>query len=127
MRGGLHQLARHHLRMVDRLFQGVDGRAGNAGAAALLAQTWAQAHLPATRSAIIMSMEPVFAAFFAVLLGRSSFTISTVAKSASRSGGLPPLVELSTTRTRAQRFSRSRMSSCWPLVVVAITFDFGPS
>ncbi len=40
-----------------------------AGAAALLGQTWAQAHLPPTRSAIIMSMEPVFAAFFAVLLG----------------------------------------------------------
>lgn len=39
------------------------------GAAAMLAQTWAQAHLPATRSAIIMSSEPVFATFFAVLLG----------------------------------------------------------
>jgi drug/metabolite transporter (DMT)-like permease len=45
-----------------------------AGAAALLAQTWAQAHLPATRSAIIMSTEPVFAAFFAVLLGGESLT-----------------------------------------------------
>ena len=45
-----------------------------AGAAALLGQTWAQAHLPPTRSAIIMSMEPVFAAFFAVLLGGESFT-----------------------------------------------------
>jgi drug/metabolite transporter (DMT)-like permease len=40
-----------------------------AGAAALLVQTWAQAHLPPTRSAIIMSMEPVFAALFAVLFG----------------------------------------------------------
>ena len=45
-----------------------------AGAAALLGQTWAQAHLPPTRSAIIMSMEPVFAAFFAVLLGGESIT-----------------------------------------------------
>ncbi|HET6166458.1 MAG TPA: DMT family transporter [Marmoricola sp.] len=45
-----------------------------AGAAALLGQTWAQAHLPPTRSAIIMSMEPVFAAFFAVLLGDESVT-----------------------------------------------------
>ncbi|MGN6502446.1 MAG: DMT family transporter [Pseudolysinimonas sp.] len=43
-----------------------------AGAAALLGQTWAQAHLAPTRSAIIMSMEPVFAAFFAVLLGGES-------------------------------------------------------
>ncbi|MBM9461334.1 DMT family transporter [Nocardioides sp. zg-536] len=45
-----------------------------AGALAMLAQTWAQAHLPPTRSAIIMSMEPVFAAFFAVLLGGESLT-----------------------------------------------------
>ena len=40
-----------------------------AGALAMLGQTWAQAHLPPTRSAIIMTMEPVFAATFAVLLG----------------------------------------------------------
>ncbi|HWJ83343.1 MAG TPA: DMT family transporter [Nocardioides sp.] len=45
-----------------------------AGAAAMLAQTWAQAHLAPTRSAIIMSMEPVFAAFFAVLLGGEAMT-----------------------------------------------------
>lgn len=41
-----------------------------AGALALLGQTWAQAHLAPTRSAIIMSMEPVFAAFFAVVSGQ---------------------------------------------------------
>jgi drug/metabolite transporter (DMT)-like permease len=40
-----------------------------AGAAALVVQTWAQAHLTATRAAIIMTMEPVWAGFFAVLLG----------------------------------------------------------
>lgn len=45
-----------------------------AGAAALVGQTWAQAHLPPARTAIIMSMEPVFAAFFAVLLGGESVT-----------------------------------------------------
>lgn len=45
-----------------------------AGAAAMLAQTWAQAHLPPTRSAIIMSMEPVFAALFAVWLGGEPLT-----------------------------------------------------
>ena len=45
-----------------------------AGALAMLGQTWAQAHLPPTRSAIIMSMEPVFAALFAVLLGTESVT-----------------------------------------------------
>lgn len=46
-----------------------------AGAAAMLAQTWAQAHLPPTRSAIIMSMEPVFAATFAVWLGGEALTV----------------------------------------------------
>jgi drug/metabolite transporter (DMT)-like permease len=40
-----------------------------AGALALIAQTWAQSQLSPTRTAIVMSMEPVFAAFFAVLLG----------------------------------------------------------
>jgi drug/metabolite transporter (DMT)-like permease len=40
-----------------------------AGALALVVQTWAQAHLAATRAAIIMTMEPVFAALFAVLFG----------------------------------------------------------
>jgi len=45
-----------------------------AAALALMGQTWAQAHLPPTRAAIIMTMEPVFAAFFAVLLGGESLT-----------------------------------------------------
>jgi len=45
-----------------------------AGALAMLGQTWAQAHLPPTRSAIIMTMEPVFAATFAVLLGGESLS-----------------------------------------------------
>ncbi len=41
---------------------------------ALAAQTWAQAHLPPTRAAIIMCTEPVFAAVFAILLGGESVT-----------------------------------------------------
>ncbi len=45
-----------------------------AGVLALWAQTWAQAHLPATRAAIVMTLEPVFAAGFAVALGGESFT-----------------------------------------------------
>ncbi|MEP7185824.1 MAG: DMT family transporter [Rhodanobacter sp.] len=40
-----------------------------AGAGAMLVQTWAQSHLPATRAAIVMTTEPVFAAAFAVMLG----------------------------------------------------------
>ena len=59
-----------------------------AGAAALVGQTWAQAHLPPTRTAIIMSMEPVFAAFFAVLLGGEPTTLRMV------SGGLMVLAAM---------------------------------
>ncbi len=40
-----------------------------AGSGAMLMQTWAQSHLPATRAAIVMTTEPVFAAAFAVMLG----------------------------------------------------------
>jgi drug/metabolite transporter (DMT)-like permease len=50
-----------------------------AGAGALLAQTWAQARMSSTRAAIIMTMEPVFAAFFAVLLGGEGLTARMVA------------------------------------------------
>lgn len=46
-----------------------------AGAFALVMQTWAQAHLPPTRAAIVMCMEPVWAAFFAVLLGGENLTV----------------------------------------------------
>jgi drug/metabolite transporter (DMT)-like permease len=46
-----------------------------AGAGAMAGQTWAQAHLSPTRSAIIMSMEPVFAALFAVLFGGETATV----------------------------------------------------
>jgi drug/metabolite transporter (DMT)-like permease len=45
------------------------------GALGIVGQTWAQAHLPPTRTAIVMSMEPGFAAFFAVLLGGESLTV----------------------------------------------------
>ncbi len=49
-----------------------------AGALALVAQTWAQAHLAPTRTAIIMSMEPVFAALFAVWLGGEAASVRMV-------------------------------------------------
>ena len=46
-----------------------------AGALAMLVQTWAQAHMPATRAAIVMTTEPVFAAGFAVALGVDQLTM----------------------------------------------------
>jgi drug/metabolite transporter (DMT)-like permease len=45
-----------------------------AGAGAMLVQTWAQAHLSPTRAAIVMTMEPVFAAGFAVTFGNDALT-----------------------------------------------------
>jgi drug/metabolite transporter (DMT)-like permease len=42
-----------------------------AGALAMMLQTWAQAHLSATRAAIVMTLEPVAAAAFAVGFGES--------------------------------------------------------
>jgi drug/metabolite transporter (DMT)-like permease len=50
-----------------------------AGAFALIVQTWAQAHLSATRAAVIMCAEPVWAALFAVLLGGERLTYATMA------------------------------------------------
>jgi drug/metabolite transporter (DMT)-like permease len=38
-----------------------------ATAIAFVVQTWAQAHLPPTRAAVVMTMEPVFAGVFAVV------------------------------------------------------------
>jgi drug/metabolite transporter (DMT)-like permease len=77
-----------------------------AGAFALLVQTWAQAHMPATRAAIVMTTEPVFAAGFAVLLGVDALTIRMVV-----GGGLVLaamyLVEL------APRFRRRRPAEAW--------------
>lgn len=45
-----------------------------AGVLALVSQTWAQSHMSATRAAIIMTLEPVFATLFAVLFGGDSLT-----------------------------------------------------
>jgi drug/metabolite transporter (DMT)-like permease len=45
-----------------------------AGALAIWGQTWAQSHMPATRAAIVMTLEPVFAAGFAVALGGEVLT-----------------------------------------------------
>jgi len=41
-------------------------------------QTWAQAHLPPTRAAVVMTMEPVFAGVFGVAVGGDKLTVRTV-------------------------------------------------
>jgi drug/metabolite transporter (DMT)-like permease len=45
-----------------------------ASALTMVLQTWAQAHIEPSRAAVIMSMEPVWAAAFAVALGGESIT-----------------------------------------------------
>lgn len=72
-----------------------------AGALAMLVQTWAQAHMPATRAAIVMTTEPVFAAGFAVLLGVDALTTRMVLGGALVLGAMY-LVEL------APRFRRRK-------------------
>jgi len=64
-----------------------------AGAGAMLMQTWAQAHLPAARAAIVMTTEPVFAAGFAVALGVDALTWRMLAGGALVLGAMY-LVEL---------------------------------
>lgn len=49
-----------------------------ASALTMFLQTWAQVRIDATRAAVIMAMEPVWAAFFAVALGGESITIRMV-------------------------------------------------
>jgi drug/metabolite transporter (DMT)-like permease len=46
-----------------------------ATALAFLIQTWAQAHMPSTKVAVILVMEIVFAAFFAIVFGGEHLTV----------------------------------------------------
>lgn len=72
-----------------------------AGAGALVVQTWAQAHLPATRAAIVMTTEPVFAALFAVLLGGEVLGLRVLLGGALVLGAMY-LAELGPRRSRRQ-------------------------
>lgn len=49
-----------------------------AAALAMVLQTWAQAHVEPARAAVVMSMEPVWAAAFAVALGGERVTVRMV-------------------------------------------------
>jgi drug/metabolite transporter (DMT)-like permease len=50
-----------------------------ATAVAFLVQTWAQSLMSATHAAVIMTMEPVFAGIFAVVIGGEHLTLRTIA------------------------------------------------
>ncbi|MBA8794334.1 drug/metabolite transporter (DMT)-like permease [Friedmanniella endophytica] len=49
-----------------------------AGALAMFLQTWAQARVGATRAAVVMAMEPVWAAAFAITLGSDRLSVRIV-------------------------------------------------
>lgn len=49
-----------------------------ATAVAFIIQTWSQAHMSATKVAVILTMEVVFAALFAILFGGESLTLQSV-------------------------------------------------
>lgn len=49
-----------------------------AGIVTMLAQTWAQRHLPPTRVALLLTFEPLFASLFAVLLGGEQVTLRLI-------------------------------------------------
>jgi drug/metabolite transporter (DMT)-like permease len=49
-----------------------------ATAVAFFVQTWAQSLISATRAAVVMTMEPVFAGLFAVVIGGNQLTLRTL-------------------------------------------------
>jgi len=49
-----------------------------AGAVTMVLQTWAQARVEPSRAAVIMAMEPVWAAAFAVALGGETISVRMV-------------------------------------------------
>jgi drug/metabolite transporter (DMT)-like permease len=49
-----------------------------ATAVAFFVQTWAQSLVSATRAAVVMTMEPVFAGLFAVVIGGNRLTLRTI-------------------------------------------------
>jgi drug/metabolite transporter (DMT)-like permease len=53
-----------------------------ATAVAFFVQTWAQSLVSATRAAVVMTMEPVFAGLFAVVIGGNQITLRTLAGAA---------------------------------------------
>ena len=80
-----------------------------AGALTMFAQTWAQARIDASRAAVIMALEPVWAAFFAVTLGGELITVRMIIGGTGDPGrdlpgrARPATVEPPQTRSRTQR------------------------
>lgn len=72
-----------------------------AGAVTMVLQTWAQARVEPSRAAVIMAMEPVWAAAFAVALGGETITVRLVIGGASILAAMY-LVEVAPRRARSK-------------------------
>ena len=81
-----------------------------AGALTMVLQTWAQSRIDATRAAVVMAMEPVWAAGFAVAFGSESLTLRMVLGGAAILGAMY-LVELA---PRLRRPPASEVSPSGP-------------
>jgi drug/metabolite transporter (DMT)-like permease len=68
----------------------------------MVLQTWAQAHIEPSRAAVIMAMEPVWAAAFAVAFGGESITARMVI------GGLLIVSSMYLVEQPERRFLRSK-------------------
>jgi drug/metabolite transporter (DMT)-like permease len=73
-----------------------------AGAVTMVLQTWAQARIDPTRAAVIMAMEPVWAAAFAVAAGTEVVTVRMVVGGLAILGAMY-LAELGTWRPQRLR------------------------
>jgi drug/metabolite transporter (DMT)-like permease len=73
-----------------------------ASALTMVLQTWAQAHIEPSRAAVIMAMEPVWAAAFAVAFGGESITARMVI------GGLLIVSSMYLVEQPDRRFRRSK-------------------
>ena len=90
-----------------------------AGAVTMVLQTWAQARVEPTRAAVIMAMEPVWAAGFAVALGGESMTLRMII------GGLAILTAMYLVELAPRHRSRPRtgvrpMSDLAVIILVAV-------
>jgi drug/metabolite transporter (DMT)-like permease len=72
-----------------------------ATAVAFFVQTWAQSLISATRAAVVMTMEPVFAGLFAVVIGGNQLTLRTLSGAACILAAML-IINLKPGRTAAQ-------------------------
>ncbi|MTD57016.1 DMT family transporter [Amycolatopsis pithecellobii] len=94
----------------------VIGLAVVATAAAYLVQTWAQARLPASAAAVVLTLEPVFAGFFGVLVAHDELSPRILLGAALVVGAMY-LAEFRSAATKPEATRQSWESACPDLSV----------